>query len=1110
MAQTRSGLCLAAAIVLTTGPVALLAPRTGWTQVEEIIVSTRKRAESLQDVPIAINAITSEELERKGLNSLDDITKGLSSVEFDEGAAKSDTRITIRGLSPTRGRQNVAVLVDGIDVSTEAISNSGGGVLLNTRLVDIERLEVVKGPQLARYGRSAFAGAIEYITKDPSEVFESTVSADVNVEQQYSATLGLSGPVLGDKLGLRFNAAWWNEKGFYDNVITGDSLGDDEGFGLALTAKSQLTDGLSVKFRAEYQDQQAKPSATQFLKFNEETLLPLASRSPFTNPANGQIVPAEFRCFEKLTSIAYNAQLAARNARLFDPNYTPTGPDSAFPNVLYSSPHCESAVASFVGPALNFDKNQIAVSPNPFTDQEYEGIDRQLIRLSLVAEWDVGWGSVSSHTGYIHEEAVENADNGKFAFAPDPSTISPLTGAPYRNGNPNAFLLTTEKLTTQLNQEIAFRTNLDGPAQGIIGALYWKENVGNSSDSITGQASGSHCAWSSASGLTFDEQGLVQPGTGCYGYSERAIAPLLRGGFNFGDGTPFNGIAQYKDKSPADRNTEHKSIFGEISYEITPGVTATFEGRYSDETVEAVGPQFLYPLASGGPGSWNPCGFFFRPCTDAFMFGAAAINDNTGLPWDALHPYGGPLYSQQAFENWYDSWSPDRQVTSLTDTRALNALGRTPTGSDVTCPDLQRPCTGAPLALFQPSGFGGQTWQDLTGNTRYYTYRDLIPTQCLQSASVQNRLANFDSTGVDQFELFNPYCVDKIARKDSWFSPKFTLKWQVNDDLNTYFSWAKAEKPGGFSTLGIGSSGLNRELLEFEPEQLTVWEIGAKKTALDGTLVVNTAAFFQDFNEKQTLVSVLNAAGDRLVNRLENVNGAEVRGVEIDAFWSPETSFLGGKWTLSGSYTWLDAQYVDAVVANSSFTFIAGAGNCAPIVTNPAVNNDSNPLNNIAPSPLCNVSLDGKSLEDAPSGKFVGSVGYSVPLPFADEMKFFVETDFLWVAKRYIEATNESWVEPDTNVDLRFGVRGEKWDVTGYISNLFDDKTIANVLGGPSLSCCFILGSGIDLAGQEPPANDLVSEPGKTVIVELPQFRAAFAPDPRVIGIRARYRFGGE
>ena len=178
---------------------------------------------------------------------------------------------------------------------------------------------------------------------------------------------------------------------------------------------------------------------------------------------------------------------------------------------------------------------------------------------------------------------------------------------------------------------------------------------------------------------------------------------------------------------------------------------------------------------------------------------------------------------------------------------------------------------------------------------------------CRNDPKTVARLASVDAGNPDQFDLFNPYCVDSIDRVDRWISPKLTLTWQVNDDLNTYFSWAKAAKPGGFSTLGIGSSGLNRELLEFEPEKLTVWEIGAKTQWLDQTLVANAAAFLQDFTDKQTLVSVLNAWGDRLVNKLENVDGAEVYGLEADVAWSPMTPFLGGNWQITGSYTWLDA-----------------------------------------------------------------------------------------------------------------------------------------------------------------------------------------------------------
>ena len=96
-------------------------------------------------------------------------------------------------------------------------------------------------------------------------------------------------------------------------------------------------------------------------------------------------------------------------------------------------------------------------------------------------------------------------------------------------------------------------------------------------------------------------------------------------------------------------------------------------------------------------------------------------------------------------------------------------------------------------------------------------------------------------------------------------------------------------------------------------------------------------------------------------------------------------------------------------------------------------------------------------------------------------------------------------------MDLIAGLRTERWELIGYVSNLFDDDTIASAAGGPSLSCCFTLGSGIDLSNQQPPAaSPSTGEPGKTVTLELPQFRYAFAPDPRVIGIRTKYKFGGE
>ena len=117
-------------------PVLSLVPQAGWAQMDEIIVSTRRREESLQDVPIAVTAIGAEAIERQNINRLEDIVNLAPSVQFDNGFGPADTRITIRGLSNSRGRSNVAFLIDGIDVTTETLISAGSGLLANRRLLD--------------------------------------------------------------------------------------------------------------------------------------------------------------------------------------------------------------------------------------------------------------------------------------------------------------------------------------------------------------------------------------------------------------------------------------------------------------------------------------------------------------------------------------------------------------------------------------------------------------------------------------------------------------------------------------------------------------------------------------------------------------------------------------------------------------------------------------------------------------------------------------------------------------------------------------------------------------------------------------------------------------
>lgn len=154
-------------------------------QIEEILVTARKREESLQEIPLSVTAFDAAALERNRIQNIEDLAKYTPGLVFDGGFVPQDTRPQIRGLPATRGRPPVGILVDGIDVSSESMLTAGGGMLANLRLIDAERIEVVKGPQSALYGRVAFGGAINYISKKPGDEFEGSFTADVGDYGQF-------------------------------------------------------------------------------------------------------------------------------------------------------------------------------------------------------------------------------------------------------------------------------------------------------------------------------------------------------------------------------------------------------------------------------------------------------------------------------------------------------------------------------------------------------------------------------------------------------------------------------------------------------------------------------------------------------------------------------------------------------------------------------------------------------------------------------------------------------------------------------------------------------------------------------------------------------------
>ncbi|MEG3767606.1 TonB-dependent receptor [Alteromonas sp. 14N.309.X.WAT.G.H12] len=222
----------------------------------EIISISRKRPESIQEVPIAVTALSARELEAAGVERPSDFISLIPNVSIVDSANVGDTQVNIRGITSTRDAESTfAYVVDGV-LQTNPNSFNGD-------LTDIAQIEVLKGPQGALYGRNAVAGAILITTEKPSDVVEARIEGGFgnNNSQKYSGML--TGP-LADNVFGRIVVAHSTTDGFYENVYLGrddavDYLEDTSVRGRLIW---EASDALTYDLRGSYSE--AKGGAINF------------------------------------------------------------------------------------------------------------------------------------------------------------------------------------------------------------------------------------------------------------------------------------------------------------------------------------------------------------------------------------------------------------------------------------------------------------------------------------------------------------------------------------------------------------------------------------------------------------------------------------------------------------------------------------------------------------------------------------------------------------------------------------------------------------------------------------------------------------------------------
>ena len=212
--------------------------------IEEIIVTARQRAESLQDVPASITAFTSEQLERAGVQRAEDFISLTPGVTIVDAAEVGDTQVNIRGINGARDAENsFALIIDGILHTNPAA--------LNREYANLQQIEILKGPQGAIYGRNAAAGAIIITNKKPGDTFEGEFKVSGANDDSYYASAYMAGPV-SDNVGASFQVDWRDTDGFYFNETRNEKVVDDfENFNVSgrVVIDTSETSSLDVKAR---------------------------------------------------------------------------------------------------------------------------------------------------------------------------------------------------------------------------------------------------------------------------------------------------------------------------------------------------------------------------------------------------------------------------------------------------------------------------------------------------------------------------------------------------------------------------------------------------------------------------------------------------------------------------------------------------------------------------------------------------------------------------------------------------------------------------------------------------------------------------------------------
>jgi outer membrane receptor protein involved in Fe transport len=268
----------------------------GLSTIPEIIVTAQKRSEKLQDVPASVQVLSGVKLEEEGVVQLSDYAKLVPGLTLTGASAPGQGKVTLRGIASGTGSSPlVGVYLDDVPMTPSSPNSDATGgaccrVAFDPDLADIERIEVLEGPQSTLYGASSMGGVLKFVTKQPDLTnFGGSIRIDGSKLDGGGAGYGVRGtvniPVVTDTIGLRASAFYRDDPGFVDNDFNGvKNVNHDSVKGVRLALRVKFTDDLETTLNGLVQN--IDTFGPNLVYLNPQTLRPALGGLAYSSPFN--------------------------------------------------------------------------------------------------------------------------------------------------------------------------------------------------------------------------------------------------------------------------------------------------------------------------------------------------------------------------------------------------------------------------------------------------------------------------------------------------------------------------------------------------------------------------------------------------------------------------------------------------------------------------------------------------------------------------------------------------------------------------------------------------------------------------------------------------------